>query len=234
MALQTSGPISAADILSELDQTGVFSMNDAEERKLADKTAANETISFSDFYGKSNVQLMKFKFTIGAKAIDLGADYTRRVGVSDQADTEWRFGTPIDRRGTMIDKNGDSHVMELYYFVAEFFDTAGPELIPGEPGPSVYSWQAFRISAFRTDGGSTAGTEFNYATATIQILNDATNELIFSGPATVAEGNGTGGSYMNFSVGASTTDPVSSQKILYDALSDNVGVTVRAEFRLLG
>ncbi|AGN30308.1 FG-GAP repeat protein [Vibrio phage nt-1] len=53
MALQTSGPISILDIMTELGISGTTSLNDADLRALAG--IASGTISLSDFYGKSSI-----------------------------------------------------------------------------------------------------------------------------------------------------------------------------------
>ncbi len=230
MALQTSGAISASDINVELGESSThqFSMNNAEERGLAEK--ASGTISFSDFYGKSNVQVLDFRFEIGAYAENLGSDYTRRVGVSDLADADWRFGTFIDRRGTMEDKNGVKHTMELYYFAPEYFSVAGPTLPGGEPGIDTNSWQASRFSIFRSDGGSTAGSEFDFTSAVVQIFRESDGALLFSTlRANPANGTGNASSYINMTLQGSSESTSSISYLAYKAMSDNVGQTVRME-----
>lgn len=218
MALQTSGAISAADILAELDQTGEFNMNDAEERDLADRTSGR--ISFSDFYGKSSQVITTFKFQPGYVSGPID-----RRGIDDQAG--YNVGTPVDMYSFMPKKSGGVvPVRLLYYLPEEIEEEVGGT--PGEPGTTTTKWQFIRFSIFRTDG-STIGSDFDYSRADIEVLLDDTDQgLHFWSRADPFNGTGVDNSYINLSPGGQG-ELGSLQFEAYDIMEIYQGQTVRLE-----
>lgn len=221
MALQTRGPISAADILAELSQTGQFNMNDPEERALAGKGTAASTISFSDFYGKSSVVTTTFKFKPG-----YASGLIKRRGIDDQAG--YNIGTAVDMFSVMPKKSGGTVPVRLYYYVPEEIQEEGTPDIPGEPGPIITKWQFIRFSIFRTDG-TTVGADFDYSRADIRVYLDSTNQgLHFWSRSNPVNGTGVDDSYINLSPGGQGGSG-SVQFEAYNIMEIYEGQTLRLE-----
>lgn len=202
MALQTSGAISANNINVELGVSGTarFNMNDAEERALAGKPSG--TIKFSDFYGKSSKITSVFTFTAGYRLTNLGNDKEWTVGYH----LEDSLGTAVDVTSQLLGKDKNPYNINLYAFNPEKYYTAGPELIPGEPGPGETNFQLIRFSVFRPGGASTNSATFDFSSVEARLYNSS-NQLIWSGTKTgPIQGQGTNQSYINMVISGATPD----------------------------
>lgn len=177
-----------------------LSLGDPRVRVLGDKPSG--TIAYSDLRGKSAGVRFKFINTLGVA--DTRYDYQckqdvtlRGIGYGDRASSSKTHGKTIGRpvsgskvQGTLRDKNGRSHTVDLFYFVPQrsvvIKRLGGGGIGGGDPRSARQSCpadgtyhQLIYFSIRRSDRGSMRGNEFKFSSCKVT-LKDGGNVIASS------------------------------------------------------
>lgn len=210
MALPSSGTLSMTQIAAELgiSKTGLR-LGDSRVRALAGKSSGR--IAYSDLRGKSAG--MRFRFTVGyaSKVAGNSTRQTTGYGYQDSSQSIDNIGTAVDVVENLRAKNGSTYAMKLYVCMPEKFITQSGGGGGGFPPPrdarqlASTNYQFTRFSVLRNDGGSTAGSAFDFGRCEIK-LKSGNTVLASTTKTNPVNGQGTGSSAINLLIQGSTPD----------------------------
>ena len=169
MTLQSSGQITALDILVESRRTNgtAFDINQSVFRTVGKKPTVNSEISYADFYGRAYQKDFKFGGSGAANyctnpLIGYLSDYITGVSVGDT------FQVVIAFQGSWAPINGQYPAIEVYctYGVAQYFDFAGNA--GGKVAHMTFSYNGGDVI---TLSGYYSGGSTSFPCATVYLLN---------------------------------------------------------------